>query len=681
MTGGDAARTRRYWLALSLAALVAVIACAASMAIGPTGVDGRTLLSALFAYDAQDEAQFVVHEIRLPRALLALLVGGSLAAAGAAMQGVTRNPLAGPSIMGLSGGGSLAVLIAMIVVPGLSYNGSVAASFVGAGLGYGCVLLVARLSPDGFSPTRLALAGVVVSALLGAVTQGLLIAYGMQNDALFWSVGGIANVSWAQVTAVAPVCIVGCIGLLLMAPEITILGLGDEAAVGLGQRPRLAKLGVTFSVLLLAGAAVAAAGPVGFVGLMVPHACRAIVGVDYRRLIPMSAAAGAGLTGLADLGSRTIFGMGGEIPLGVLTAVLGAPFFVWLIRGGTKERLDRGAPTASPPGRTHLPARRALPLLIAALLVVMAGAVFFGGHAAVSPGAVAQALFGGGDGLDEHLVLWSFRFPRIAFAILVGGGIAISGAVIQGVFRNDLAEPGLLGVSAGAGLGIVLALGMLGHGVLASVYTLPIAAIGGALIAIALVCALSLGTQRSSPRLLLIGVAVSAAIGALTLFISMQISQEAYAFAVAFSAGSLSSADWNYVLILTIWLGLLVPLVWSFAPMLDVLRLGEPSATGLGVRVPVAAFVLLALAVAICASCIALAGGLLFLGLLAPHIARRLVGSGSSAVLPAAGLVGATLLLLADALAARLLPASEIPAGVMVTALGAPYFLYLLRRR
>jgi len=133
--------------------------------------------------------------------------------------------------------------------------------------------------------------------------------------------------------------------------------------------------------------------------------------------------------------------------------------------------------------------------------------------------------------------------------------------------------------------------------------------------------------------------------------------------------------------ILTIWLGLLVPLVWSFAPLLDVLRLGEPSATGLGVRVPVAAFVLLALAVAICASCIALAGGLLFLGLLAPHIARRLVGSGSSAVLPAAGLVGATLLLLADALAARLLPASEIPAGVMVTALGAPYFLYLLRRR
>lgn len=680
MSGGEADRTLRYRLALAVAALVALLASAVSLAVGPTGVDGGSLLSALCAYDPLDEAQFVVHEIRLPRVLLALLVGGSLAAAGAAMQGVTRNPLAGPSIMGLSGGGSLAVLIAMIALPGLSYNAAVAASFVGAGLGFGCVLAVARLSPDGFSPTRLTLAGVVVSALLAAVTQGLLIAYGMQGDALYWTVGGIANVSWPQVQAVAPVCLLGLLGVMLMAPEITILGLGDDTAVGLGQRPRLAKIGVAFSVLLLAGAAVAAAGPVGFIGLMVPHVCRTMVGVDYRRLIPMSAVAGAGLTALADLGSRTIFGMGGEIPLGVLTAVLGAPFFVWLIRSGGKERLDRGAP-AAPVGRSHPPVRRMLPLLAGALLLAVAGAIAFGGHAALSPGTLIMALCGAGDDSDAQLLLWSFRLPRIAFALLVGAGIAVSGVVIQGVFRNDLAEPGLLGVSAGAGLGIVLALGVLGHGVLASVYTLPIAAVGGALVAIALVCALSLGTARSSPRLLLTGVAVSAALGALTLFISMQISSEAYAFAVAFSAGSLGAADWNYVLVLALWLGLLVPLAWSFAPVLDVMRLGESSATGLGVHVPVAVFVLLALAVALCAACIALAGGLLFLGLIAPHVARRLVGSGSSAVLPAAGLVGATLLVLADALAGRLVPTSEIPAGVMVTALGAPYFLYLLRRR
>ena len=147
--------------------------------------------------------------------LLALLVGGSLAVAGAVMQGVTRNPLAGPSIMGLSGGGSLASLIALIAVPDLSYNGAIAASFLGAVLGYGCVLAVACLSPDGFSPTRMALAGAVTSAFFSAITQGLVIAFAMTSSMLYWTIGGIVNVSWSQVVAVLPVCVLGLLGRVL----------------------------------------------------------------------------------------------------------------------------------------------------------------------------------------------------------------------------------------------------------------------------------------------------------------------------------------------------------------------------------------------------------------------------------------------------------------------------------
>ena len=667
-------------IAFAWAVAASLAAFAVSLAVGPTEIAFRSFAEALFRYDPLDEMQFVIREIRLPRALLALIVGGSLAGAGAAMQGVTRNPLAGPSIMGLSGGGSLAALIALIAVPGLSYNGAIAASFGGAALGYGGVLAVACLSPDGFSPARLALAGVVVSALLSAITQGLLIAFAMQGDMLYWTMGGIANVSWPQVSAAAPFCLVGLVGLMWLAPNITILSLGKVMAVGLGQHPGRIHVAVTLCVLLLAGAAVAVAGPVGFVGLMVPHACRALAGADYRRLIPLSVVVGAALTGFADLGARTVFGLGGEMPLGVVTAVVGAPALVWLIRRGIRERLDKGAPT-SPVSATHRSPRRVLPSMIGVLLLLIVGAVEFGGCGPFSPGKIFQALFGVG-GMPEQMALWSFRLPRIAFALLVGAGIAVSGAVIQGIFRNDLAEPGILGISAGASMGIVLMLGMFGgYAGLHSVCVLPLAAMGGALAAILLVCALCLGASHAPLRLLLTGVAVSSALGAITLFISMQISSEAYSFAVAFSAGSLGAADWNYVFALVFWLGLLLPLLWTFAPALNVLRLGEPAAVGLGVRVPAFPFLLLALAVAVCAACMALAGGLLFLGLIAPHIARRLVGSDHGIAIPVAGLAGAALLILADLLACRILPSTEIPAGVMVSALGAPYFLYLLMRR
>jgi iron complex transport system permease protein len=445
----------------------------------------------------------------------------------------------------------------------------------------------------------------------------------------------------------------------------------------LGQRTALVRVVATVAVLLLAGAAVAVAGPVGFVGLMVPHLCRFVVGADYRRIVPLSAVVGAALTEAADLVARTLFGAGQEIPLGVVTAVLGAPCFVWLVRRRGKQRLDGGVPLAAA-ARTHQNARRVLPILAGLLaLTVVAGVQF--GFTWIAPSTIAKTLFGFG-GSEAELILWSFRLPRIAFAILAGGGIAVCGAVLQGVLRNDLAEPGILGISAGASLAIVVSLAFLGYGVLNSAFFLPAAAICGSLLAIMLVCALCLDAGTSTPRLLLTGVAVSSVLSAISLLASMEIGPQAHAFAIAYSVGSLGMADWNYVLALAIWLGLLVPLVWSFAPTLNVLRLGENAATGLGVRVANWSFVLLGTSVAICASCMALAGGMLFLGLISPHIARRLVGADHAVSIPASGMIGAMLLILADMLGSHLVPAAEIPAGVMVSALGAPYFLYLLTR-
>ena len=330
--------TRRRLGPLGIASVAALAAMCLSLAVGPTDVGPADYAKALFNYNASDNAQVAARDIRLPRAVLGAMVGCSLAAAGAVMQGVTRNVLAGPYIMGLSTGGTFCLLIGLLLLPAVGYNQAIALSFVGAALGYVTVCAVGLLSRGGLTPVRLALAGTVVSATLGALTQGLTIHFEMHDEMLYWTAGGIANVSWAQVRAVALPMFSGMAGVLLLAPSVTVLSMGEEVAGGLGQRTGRVRLGATMCVLLLTGAATAVAGPVGFVGMIVPHMARFIVGVDYRRIIPMSAVLGAGVTVLADTAARTVGG-GQEIPLGLFTTLLGAPLFVWAARRRASRRI------------------------------------------------------------------------------------------------------------------------------------------------------------------------------------------------------------------------------------------------------------------------------------------------------------------------------------------------------
>ena len=461
----------RFAWTLVISSMLTMLAFVGSLAWGPRSIELATFVDSLVAHDSLDDLHMIARDIRLPRAVLGLIVGGSLAAAGAVMQGVTRNPLAAPSIMGLSSGASLAVLLAMLAVPALSYNGSIAASLAGAALGYGSVLAVASLSPGGFGPARLALAGTIVSSLFGAVMHGLIIYHRMASDMLYWTVGGIATASWPQVAAVLPFCLFGLIGAVYFASSITVLSLGNEVAVGLGQRMFRVRAGATLCVLLLTGGAVAVAGPVGFVGLMVPHACRLLVGTDYRRLIPLSFVVGAGSTEVADIAARSALGGWKEVPLGVLTATIGAPCFIWLIQRRLTNRLEGGLTLQTSGARTPRSWRLILPILAALLLVAFWARLQFG-YTSMSPATIAKTLLGYGSG-DDELVLLSFRLPRAVFAVLAGAGIAVAGAMFQSVLRNDLAEPGILGVSAGANLAIVLVLTTMTNAVLTSVFFLP----------------------------------------------------------------------------------------------------------------------------------------------------------------------------------------------------------------
>lgn len=326
----------QFRIQMILSLIVVFLIGVASLSVGPIPADFPDLSSSITNYNPSSDAQFVLRELRLPRAILAGIVGAALATSGALMQGVTRNPLAGPSTMGLSTGGTFCLLVGILLNPQLTYWNAAVWSLSGAALGYVIVCAVALLSRSAMTPTAFALAGAVVSAIFGAITHGLTIYFSLHDELLFWSVGGIAHVSWNQVRFLAPICLVGLGTAIILAPAVTLLSLGEDIASGLGQRTRLVQGGTMLTVLLLTGAAIAVSGPVGFVGMMVPHLVRMFTGIDYRRVIPLSITLGASLTMLADVAARSFGGQ--EFPLGLFTTFVGAPFFVFLARRRTSAR-------------------------------------------------------------------------------------------------------------------------------------------------------------------------------------------------------------------------------------------------------------------------------------------------------------------------------------------------------
>ncbi|TWH46484.1 iron ABC transporter permease [Sporomusa sp. KB1] len=317
-----------------------------------------------------------------------------------------------------------------------------------------------------------------------------------------------------------------------------------------------------------------------------------------------------------------------------------------------------------------------LVLLIISFLVSMNT-----GYSKLSPLDVLRTLFG--DGSDrENLILFSFRLPRIVISSLVGAGLALSGCIIQGVARNALAEPGLLGINAGAGLTVILFVLFFGAQSILSVFALPLLALIGAGITAILIYALAFKRQSGlAPiRLILTGVAVQAGILALTTVLVVKLDDTQFDFVAAWQAGSIWGSDWKFVLALLPWLLLLIPYVLSKARVLDVLSLGDDIACGLGLSVEKERRCLLAAAVALASSCVAVSGNISFAGLIAPHVARRLVGPRHGVLFPVCALAGALLVSASDTLARVIVQPAEIPTGIMVAIVGAPYFLYLLTK-
>ncbi len=318
-----------FYMLLLLALLL--LAMGVSLAVGAADIDIATVWRSITT-EPKEFQELIIHTVRIPRMLSGTVIGMALAVAGALMQGFTRNPLASPGILGINAGAAFAVVCALVFwgqPPLLTF--ALFAAF-GAGVSAILVYMLAAMGAGGATPMKLTLAGTIFTAFLSAITTAILIFDEETLDQVrFWTAGSLAGRDMQILIHTAPYIFVGLFIAVMLGKHITTLSLGDDIALSLGQNTKRIKQFVFFSVILTAGGATALAGPVGFVGLIVPHITRFLVGTDYRRILPTAAVVGAIVVTLADMLARILI-RPQELPVGIVMGLFGAPFFIYLAR-------------------------------------------------------------------------------------------------------------------------------------------------------------------------------------------------------------------------------------------------------------------------------------------------------------------------------------------------------------
>lgn len=331
-------RTSSYkWLGLLIGIAAVVLFMGISISVGVTKIPLSKVMESFTHYNGSNE-HLIIRTTRVPRAVIAAVVGASLAIAGAVMQALTRNPLASPATLGVNAGASLFIVAAVSFFSITSLTALMTIGFVGAAVAAFTVYFLGSVGREGLTPIKLTLAGAAIAALFASLTQGLLVMNEKGLDELmFWLTGSVEGRKLEMVEPVFPFVILGWVLALLLAGKINVLTMGEDVAKGLGQRTGWTKLMGAFVIILLAGGSVAIAGPIVFVGLVVPHVARTLVGIDHRWLLPYCGVLGALFLLAADIGGRFIMN-DQEIPVGVMTAMIGTPFFIYIARRKVSER-------------------------------------------------------------------------------------------------------------------------------------------------------------------------------------------------------------------------------------------------------------------------------------------------------------------------------------------------------
>ncbi|RXZ84889.1 iron ABC transporter permease [Paenibacillaceae bacterium] len=331
-------KTENQHLSLKITGLLAALlllaaAFAASLMLGINHYSIHQIFATYTDFNGSNE-HIIIQSTRMPRALIAAIVGASLAVAGALMQAMTRNPLASPSIFGVNAGAAFAIVLSVMLFNVTSITQYTWIGFFGAAVSAGAVYLLGSIGRDGLTPIKITLAGSAMTAFFASLTQGVLLSNGKAFDqVLSWLVGSVAGRTMEMFDSVYLYMLVALIGSLLLASHMNVLAMGDDVAKGLGQNTVFIKAAAAIVIVVLAGGSVALAGPVVFIGIIIPHIARFLVGRDHRWLLPYCAVLGALLLVSADIGARFI-AMPKEVPVGVTTALIGVPFFVYIARKG-----------------------------------------------------------------------------------------------------------------------------------------------------------------------------------------------------------------------------------------------------------------------------------------------------------------------------------------------------------
>ncbi|WBB52019.1 iron ABC transporter permease [Verrucosispora sp. WMMD573] len=660
------------------ATALALVVVAVHLTQGTSAVGALDLLRLLTGGD--DETARVLVASRVPRLLAGLTIGVALGFAGAALQSIARNPLASPDTLAVNAGAHLAIVsvaafgIALPALPagGLAFCGGLAA----AGL------VMAMSSGGQAGTTRLILAGSATALALSSVTMLLLLLFEQATIGLFaWGNGSLVQSDLDTLTQLAPVIVAAVAALMLFGHRLDILALGDDTATVLGIDVRRTRLIVTVLAVLLSAAAVTLTGPVGFVGLCAPVIVRLlgplVPGVHrHRILLPLSGMAGIIIVLGSDVLLRALMGgqAGVDIPTGVVTTLFGAGILIWLAR----RHRDAG-PTRRPAGG-HAAVRSAAfhRTVLAVAATVVAGAVLLGmlaGDTWLLLGDIVNWV-NGSTGPAYTFVL-DQRWPRVAAAMLAGAALAVAGTTVQAVCRNPLAEPGILGITAGAGLGAV---SLLTFVPLAGVWAVSGVAGLGAMLAFALVYGAAWRGGLSSDRLVLIGFGAWQGGMAMITFMIVAFDPWNTGKALTWLSGSTYGRTATQVLPVAIALLVLTPAVVAARRELDLMTLDDDTPRVLGVRLERTRLVALGAAALLTSTAVSAVGVIGFVGLVAPHAARALVGGRHTRVLPVAALLGAALVSLADTLGRTVIAPAQIPAGLVTAMIGTPYFVWLLWR-
>ncbi|PGS44141.1 MULTISPECIES: iron ABC transporter permease [Bacillus cereus group] len=321
---------------MSLTILCLIGSIFLAIAFGAKDIHLQTVWAAVFDYNPKVTQHQIIYELRLPRVIGAAVVGAAFAVAGAVMQGVTRNPLADAGVLGINAGAMFVVALSFAFFPHMPYSYLMIVSFIGAVLSTVLIFIIGSATSGGLTPMRLTIAGAVMAALLHSLSSGVAIYYDLSQDLAFWYAGGVAGVKWEHLKFLVPIILITILFATVIGRSISLISMGDDVATNLGVKTNRTRILGMIIVVILAGVSVSAVGSIGFVGLVIPHIARKLVGVNYRLIIPMSALLGAMLLVLADLGARTV-NPPKELAIGIMVALVGVPFFLYIARKVGRE--------------------------------------------------------------------------------------------------------------------------------------------------------------------------------------------------------------------------------------------------------------------------------------------------------------------------------------------------------